>query len=126
MCNRLHSDSIVPKRKSGKAWKLFAPRRRGFRSLVLLNPYTNLDEDNYYVWESTLTTHGGVGFCCLPQRKEAEHALRCWNAGVLKGTGTEAQIQQISYKGAIARHIEYGIDSHRGHDTLLVERFRLV
>lgn len=124
MCNFAHRDSIVPKKRKGKAWKLFRRTSSGgqLKPLVKGKVYTGA-KDGWVQWKSRnpYRDHRG-GFCCFPTKKEALKAQKMW----LRRTGRGTILRQISYREAFARHIEWNFIPQQGLDVLLVKKFRLI
>jgi hypothetical protein len=96
MCNNIHKEHTVPKRKSGKGWKLFSSRG----SLVWGFYYRSRYADEWIHWDDY---YRGDGFCFFFTKKEAERALREWNKITInKGN----YIHRISYENALCRQKE--------------------
>ena len=118
MCNSRHPDSITPKRKNGKAYKLF--NIKDGCPFLAFNSYPyEFSEDGFAYWKEAY----GEGFACIPTKREAFRLLKMlhrYDDYWKKST----RIFSISYKDALARHMENNILSGYTFDTLLVKAFK--
>jgi len=123
MCNRIHEDSIVPKRKSGIGYKLFIPKNRNYPSSyysIIINTHYKQDEDGWIRWdnslfcEEVLPTNVNLGFCFFTSKKEAEKSNLLWNNRpgryIISDLGF-TEVHKIQYKKAFAKHMEPGFIS---------------
>lgn len=126
MCNEIHANHTIPRRKSGKGYKLFVydSRTKEYRPFNGGLPYLT-SEDGWIHWQKEIAfSHtNGLGFCFFFSIKEARRALKLWKIKV--GDSASHRLKAIDYATALCRQEECYFISGEIFTTGLCRAFRI-
>lgn len=131
MCNFVHKERVVPRRKAGTGYKLFLGLP-GLATPFQRTPgndpiFYQADEDGWVRWKPYLfskipNSHAidEAGFCIFPNKKEAIGFAKTVGKDLV---GSKLRLSKVRYRKAVSRQTEKFFHLHK-YNMLIVKEFK--